>query len=347
MKTLILIVVFVSSMCSAYTQQVTREYKVGDKLEVYDPIEKNWFKSTILKAEKSRWFIHYEGYDAKWDTWVDATRIRGIGEKKDLPFFYLIGSSEKLYHFYTDESISVTSLSPDTLAYTSKSDLYTFKKLSNFPFMEGKRKVYESKLYAYWLDNNSFLVSRSNESVSYYNRDKETGTSKMNDKSINKDIDSLLAQVGRMEKQQKERENIALQKQKAQQEKENKIKLTEYARTIKSRRSDPVLEKKIFEWWNAHNPEFPALKVFFLDPDFSLPRDGYNQVLRKSIAAMVVYKGKQGTCWMQWNSFGYEHLGGGAFNDELGAWTSGHAFRIADIDIYPGTNYELDCTGLK
>lgn len=57
----------------------------GSKVEVYDPIEKGWFPSTILKVDGEKYFIHFENYDSKWDTWVTAERIRqvGIGSKND------------------------------------------------------------------------------------------------------------------------------------------------------------------------------------------------------------------------------------------------------------------------
>lgn len=60
-------------------------FQPGEIVEVYDPIEKNWFSSKILKAENARWFIHYNGYDSKWDTWATCDRIRRPGESKPTP----------------------------------------------------------------------------------------------------------------------------------------------------------------------------------------------------------------------------------------------------------------------
>lgn len=60
-------------------------FQIGEKVEVFDPIEKNWFTSSILKIEETKWFIHYDGYDSKWDTWATCDRIRRIGESKATP----------------------------------------------------------------------------------------------------------------------------------------------------------------------------------------------------------------------------------------------------------------------
>ncbi len=68
------------------TQNKTSDtYQVGEVVEVYDPIEKAWFPSSILKVQDGKYFIHYTNYDPKWDTWVTAERIRnaGVGNKND------------------------------------------------------------------------------------------------------------------------------------------------------------------------------------------------------------------------------------------------------------------------
>ncbi len=61
------------------------DFQKGEKVEVYDPIEKKWFASDILKTETNQWYIHYEGYDSKWDTWAKCDFIRRIGTTKAIP----------------------------------------------------------------------------------------------------------------------------------------------------------------------------------------------------------------------------------------------------------------------
>lgn len=62
-----------------------RSYQTGELVDVYDPIEKAWFPSSVLKTEPGKYFIHYTNYDPKWDTWVTPERVRpaGSGKKND------------------------------------------------------------------------------------------------------------------------------------------------------------------------------------------------------------------------------------------------------------------------
>ncbi|MFA6570191.1 MAG: agenet domain-containing protein [Bacteroidota bacterium] len=54
-------------------------FNTGSTVEVYDPIGKGWFRSTILKEQDGKYFIHFKNYDSKYDTWVTAESIRPIG----------------------------------------------------------------------------------------------------------------------------------------------------------------------------------------------------------------------------------------------------------------------------
>ena len=56
---------------------------------------------------------------------------------------------------------------------------------------------------------------------------------------------------------------------------------------------------------------------------------------------------------MQWNSFGYEHLDGGVFDNTLVAWIAGYKqykgfwLDIKGMEVNAGVNYGLDCTLIK
>lgn len=60
-------------------------FKVGQTVDVWDPLTRGWYPSSVLKAEEGNYFIHYTNYDAKWDTWVTPERVRpaGSGNKND------------------------------------------------------------------------------------------------------------------------------------------------------------------------------------------------------------------------------------------------------------------------
>lgn len=49
-------------------------WKVGDHVMVEE--NGKWYPSVILKAEPGRYFIHYDGFAAKYDTWVGPERVR-------------------------------------------------------------------------------------------------------------------------------------------------------------------------------------------------------------------------------------------------------------------------------
>lgn len=49
-------------------------WKTGDKVMVEE--KGKWYAATILQAQNGKWFIHYDGYDSKYDLWVGPERIR-------------------------------------------------------------------------------------------------------------------------------------------------------------------------------------------------------------------------------------------------------------------------------
>lgn len=53
---------------------VAGAWKAGDKVMVEE--NGKWYPSTVLQVRPGEWFIHYDGYDAKYDLWVGASRIK-------------------------------------------------------------------------------------------------------------------------------------------------------------------------------------------------------------------------------------------------------------------------------
>lgn len=49
-------------------------WNVGEEVLVLEG--KKWYPATILEAKPNQWFIHYLGYDVKYDTWVGPDRIK-------------------------------------------------------------------------------------------------------------------------------------------------------------------------------------------------------------------------------------------------------------------------------
>lgn len=100
---LVFIVIYETDYANSKEISVDCDFQMGEMVEVYDPIEKNWFPSKILKVDSQKWFIHYEGYDSKWDTWADCARIRRHGESKPTPGTAISGTQ-------TIQSVAVTQI---------------------------------------------------------------------------------------------------------------------------------------------------------------------------------------------------------------------------------------------
>ncbi|MUG93426.1 hypothetical protein F7734_13700 [Scytonema sp. UIC 10036] len=51
------------------------EYRVGQKVKVWDEEEEEWYSATIGKIKSQQYFVHYIGYDSSYDEWVDEEEV--------------------------------------------------------------------------------------------------------------------------------------------------------------------------------------------------------------------------------------------------------------------------------
>ncbi|KYC43239.1 hypothetical protein WA1_14185 [Scytonema hofmannii PCC 7110] len=51
------------------------EYRVGQKVKVWDEEEEEWYSATIGKIKGQQYFVHYIGYDSSYDEWVDEEEV--------------------------------------------------------------------------------------------------------------------------------------------------------------------------------------------------------------------------------------------------------------------------------
>ncbi len=339
MKVFLLLIAVVLFFPLSHAQQ---RYSPGQAVEVYDPIEKNWFLSNILKIEDNKYFIHYNGYDAKWDVWVDDSRIRIPGEKKESPVFFLIGTTEDMYKYYVAEKVDMLYLPPDSIGFQSGhggGDRYAFRKLPGNDFLTGKQKIYESNLYAEWIDANSFMISRSHDKLSYYHRDKNVGTDLMQKKQLGKYVDSALNHIERMETSQRD----------ATSKKNNDQQFNAISHFIKnyvSKKNDALLKNDITKWWNGTGKLInPLLKVYVCNGDYAVTRNDFGVILNKHVTALLVYKwAADGKCYVKWQNFGYENTGGAAYSTELKSWLPRDiSFNMEGQELSAGTAYVVDC----
>jgi hypothetical protein len=52
------------------------EWKKGDAVAV--EWKGGWYQASILEAKDGKFKVHYEGYSANWDEWVEPARIRPL-----------------------------------------------------------------------------------------------------------------------------------------------------------------------------------------------------------------------------------------------------------------------------
>jgi hypothetical protein len=335
-----LMIITLALICSSnYAQQ---GYTAGQDIEVYDPIEKNWFPSSILKADGKRYYIHYKGYDPKWDVWVDESRMRRRGETKETPLFYLVGSTEGLYTYYVKEKADVRYLTPDSAAITLGGDNYSFLRKPGQDFLTGKQKIYESNLYLEWVDQNSFLISRSHDNLSYYHRDKEAGTRFMRSPELAQRVDSALAHIRIMESGAAGR----AAKSKADTE---FATVTSFMSTLKSKRTDPVLTEDVKNWWTSAAPCCPVMKIYFANADYSVNRNQLGIILHNYIRVIIAYKNTATSkCYVKWFTMGYENMGGSTYSKELNRWNMADVTLVMNgMTVNPGQEYAVDLAAIK
>ncbi len=64
------------------------EIKTDDIIEAKD-CAKKWYISVVLKCQPGQVFIHYMGWENRWDEWRSISRIALVGTKTDLGRFYV------------------------------------------------------------------------------------------------------------------------------------------------------------------------------------------------------------------------------------------------------------------
>jgi len=77
------------------------DYAVGQRVDVWDGDDEDWYEATILKVREKKnlleYKVHYEGYDSEDDDWVDPSdvRSRDFGDPDDNG--YAVGQTVKVW----------------------------------------------------------------------------------------------------------------------------------------------------------------------------------------------------------------------------------------------------------
>lgn len=66
----------------------------------------SWYPAKILAVNGDRYRIRYDGYDARWDEWVPASRMRAVAQPKTSPAARGAGSASPAGHYTCQTFVS-------------------------------------------------------------------------------------------------------------------------------------------------------------------------------------------------------------------------------------------------
>lgn len=263
-------------------------------------------------------------------------------------YYDVCESQMQTYVDFNRDEITVTTYTPDSIVFISSDTRYVGTKVPDFTLLSGGQDVYSFLVYP--VDDHSFYIYQGPQEFVFYNTNKALKDESNQAKRCNTDaLNKMQTELDAYKKV----EASADAKADAERAKRDKAALGDFARTAASKRNDPALVKDILNWWNTRNADSPATKVVFLESDFWMIRDEYNQILWKAIPTLILYKDKQGGCHVQWDAFGYEHLGGAAFDTDLKAYIAGYHdyqyyhYTANGVQIIAGSDYDIDCASGK
>lgn len=238
-------------------------------------------------------------------------------------------SSVEIYEPFRQDQIKVKNFSDDSITFESTkaaaSHTYAAKKVSSNIFMESG-DTGDDHFYAYKVDDNSFYLmsyftgADGYGAFAYYRSDGQLDNEEDLNKRCPNDALALFGNAVKPYQAAADTRNKELA-DKASAEHYQGI-LNDFLKNLRSRRTDPALEKGITAWWKnaVDSPVDPKLRFYFLMPNYDIIRNGLGEVLRKQIDVLMVQKENDGICSMSWRTFGYESLGGGTFDTELKNW---------------------------
>ena len=268
--------------------------------------------------------------------------------------FYKICESEgRTMSDYQKSSVMVKTLTDELIEFESVGTLYSASKVSDFDLMQGGSDVYI--FYAAKVDADSFFVMQKGafNGLAYFHADKQRGM--LNDQNVRCALDRLVQFKTSVDSYRKHRDDRAKQ-EKVEFDGQTRGVITTYVKSLKSKRADPALERDVSKWWKNTDgsANHAILRIYFLQPSYEIVRNDLGLALRKTVDSLFVVKNTiEQRCWTQWRSFGYESLGGGAFDTEIQAWLKQYQAGFGyytyaltlpgDRKVHAGSWYEVDC----
>jgi hypothetical protein len=140
--------------------------------------------------------------------------------------------------------------------------------------------------------------------------------------------------------------------------------VTKFVSTLRSARSEPVLEQALRKRLiSAQTPTISLKHIYFLDDAWQIIRDNYDQIVWKKLAGVFLFKdSKDGSCYMKFWNVQYSYMGNGTYGTELelgttypsklntsrqNSYLSIEVANGATDNLYAGNSYDFDCKILK
>ena len=248
--------------------------------------------------------------------------------------------SNTIYVTYPNKDSLILSPELDTYAHSA---IYN-RKQGEFFMRRTRVFSYPATNYACIFEKGVVLIQENGSYLIFLKDQNQAGQAMaMTDKSPFLAIrDSLKMEIDKVNKPLIAANQAAAEKANKKDIAETKAILSGYLKGLRSKLSDPVLERKIVKW--SHNPD---TRVYLAADHYSIVRNALGVVLRKTITGVIVYP-LDGKCYLQWRTFGYESLGGGQFSTDLSTYNSSdYTFRASgpagSKDLEMGTDYEVNC----
>ena len=103
-------------------------------------------------------------------TVIAFSAVAGFGQQ-ERTFYLVCGTNASLYPDFQRDTITVSTLRPEQIVFTSVGTTYTATKVDGFNFLSGGKDM--SVFVAYRVDDNSFFIAPPGvDALSYYHADK-------------------------------------------------------------------------------------------------------------------------------------------------------------------------------
>ena len=305
-----------------------------------------------------------EAEDGNWYANRFIELYKGMIDQRTRTFYtvaYTLNNDHNEFGGTVPETQAFTLIGEDTIVMKE----YKFFKIEG-NYYSNKNSSHPIKLFK--LDNGSLMLTKQVLTVgvgdvyAYF-----APTKAMADKLLAEDYKpksdavALQTKANEIDKRNYETKEAASKKVKDAKQFEA---MTNFVAGLKSVRTDPALDQAIRKKISLKDtPTTTIQKIYFMDADWVVVRNYYQEIVSKRIAALVVFKdSKDNSCYFSYWNAQYLYMGGGTYSTtlELGttypsqnntstqnSWIGVKNPSGPLINAYAGNYYDFDCKAGK